>query len=133
MQATSAIFTPELVERLRTGLFRHVNYKAHRSVADAAKSAAAPLEVSYLVGRYCDLSGMAFRHGCIDMQALYQQAVRDVVGDERQFNGFTLLYGDFGGREREALGMDLNGPLLAARGGSRQCDDKQRRDEYDKN
>jgi hypothetical protein len=54
---------------------------------------------------------MALGHGCIHTQALNQQTVRDIFGDERQRNGLTLLYGDLGRGKRKPLGMNLNDTL----------------------
>jgi len=90
-------------------------------------------KISGFVGRYRYLIWMSFGHSSIDVQTLYQKAVWDVVRDERQCYGLTLLYRDFGRRERKALGMNLNRLLLADCGSSRYCDNKQRRDKCGNN
>jgi hypothetical protein len=132
MQAVSTTFILKLVERVCTVLFRHMNYKVHFPMAAATKFSATARKVSGLVGRYRYLTGMPLGDGGINVQTLYQQTVRDVVRSERQCNGLTLLYRDFRGIKREALGMDLNRPLLAARGENSRCDKKQGRDERGK-
>src|SRR5580698_11441925 len=117
---------------LCTMLFRDMNYKLHLPVPAAAKLAATSWEVARLGWRYLHLSRMALHHRGIHPQALNEQAVRNIVGNQRQRNSLALLYGDLGWHKREALGMNLNSLLLPAHGDDWRHSDKQSRCNYGK-
>jgi hypothetical protein len=80
-QAAITTFSPELLDRLCTVLFRHMNYKPHLPVATATKLATTSSEVTDLGGRNLHLARMALRDCSVYAQALNEHAVRNIVGD----------------------------------------------------
>jgi hypothetical protein len=68
-----------------------MNYEQHGTVTGAAELSALAVKVSDCIGSYLNLGDLALVHGCIDVQALNQQAVRNVV--RRQGKRYRLSLG----------------------------------------
>src|SRR5579863_1852273 len=95
--------------RACTSVSGHIERKEHPPVPAAAEPSAPSLKISGLIGCKDSLSGMLFGGDNVDSQLPDQQAVRHVVGDDAEANGFAAAYGDARWFEGKTVRMHLDG------------------------
>lgn len=89
-----------------------MDHEAHGSVTAAAEPSALAGEVAGAGGRDGDVGWVALADLLINVEAVDDEAVRDIVGDKMELHGLAWFQGDLRRRESETVRVDFDGLRL---------------------